>query len=404
MNIRKIGCVIMASILLLTSQAAFASESEVGEPTTFTAGEVESVIIGNTNVTSTQESNSDSAAAFNTKAKKNLDSQIKSLIARNKSTTYKYNTNSSYVLGSIFELPAKKLENVVLTAKDHFEKGKNGEGSKTNLKWLLPVHKGSVAKPPKLEMTELLVLADDLLVNIYNNLSGFDSLAPDYEVLKEHMQSVANSNGLPSAFSDSSTYYGRYNNLLAQLRSNSYDTMIKTEYIVEFRITDTKDSAIFQRMPVTYGGDSGNTHQWAITLIQDQYGTPATYSDYLYGSDTLTYTFMQPGVYNIAAAQWIQETTTNAFSCSVYEYWVIADTGEVIWARTSNGRLKEDSNGCMNEESGCRKAFFRDITVREPYHVIVYNEMHSVSEGQFGARYIDSGKRYSEEETTFRIE
>ena len=117
------------------------------------------------------------------------------------------------------------------------------------------------------------------------------------------------------------------------------------QHIVEYSIASTTSTAVWSMHATPYTDPFGGNFRWDITVKEcsDPIYVGHTISNYrgtpLSTNENLTYTFRKAGTYIIRAKQRMQTITVNALTYNIQEYWILADTGQMLWKRTSNGKM-----------------------------------------------------------------
>ena len=182
--------------------------------------------------------------------------------------------------------------------------------------------------PDKLTKEELL----DLLIQ-YELLGGEivrESITGDIDII------------------DFETFEKRYEALKIYLETYSGEDTIKTQYILEIKAESVADTVLWSSMPQTWGL-TGQTHFWQFECIESYDGLYHAPMQQFNGN-TVSQKFYYPGKYHVSATQILEQKYYNTISYSVNQYWVVAETGQVIWKSESRGSIIPTDNNKPLEE------------------------------------------------------
>ena len=79
----------------------------------------------------------------------------------------------------------------------------------------------------------------------------------------------------------------------------------------------------------------------------------------------LVYRFNKAGTYTIRAKQNMRAVTVDSLTFNIQEYWVIAETGQVIYKRTSNGKLG-DVESAEGRNADVNTAYYHMVSKQSP--------------------------------------
>lgn len=133
---------------------------------------------------------------------------------------------------------------------------------------------------------------------------------------------------IDGGFIDFSNLKTRYEMLDAYLNATSATDTIEVQYVLEYRIESTSHDTIYRMV----GQNGMNSYVWNFTNRDtgesfSRYDLPAS----------ITHQFMRAGTYDIDVDKEVYKTFCDAFTMSINEYWIIEETGQVIWKRETKG-------------------------------------------------------------------
>jgi len=161
---------------------------------------------------------------------------------------------------------------------------------------------------------------------------------------------------------------------------------IRTEYILEIKAESISEGALWKSTPRTWPV-SGQTHYWQFECIECFDGsTPATLD--LFGGKNVSQSFYFPGKYHITATQILEESRYDVMTYSINEYWVIEDTGVILWKNESTGRHLRTQDEPLSELNTSLINNY-NLVSEGTYYVPVYDAIIEVNnsswEGSFTA-------------------
>jgi len=158
------------------------------------------------------------------------------------------------------------------------------------------------------------------------NGNGFGSSSKKVDLIKGGGQRIRSD--IDGGFIDYPDMQKRYEMLDVYLNASASADTIKTQYIVEYRIEDTAHHAIYRMV----GRNGINSYTWSF----ENTDTGETYN--LYNMPpSIIHQFMRAGRYNIDVDKDVYKTFCDAFTFSVCEYWIVEETGQVIWKKETKG-------------------------------------------------------------------
>ena len=152
----------------------------------------------------------------------------------------------------------------------------------------------------------------------------------------------ADDNTLEARYRDLKEYIDIY----TEVNSNARNDKIKTYRILQYRITDLQVDHVMNREGV-------NNYHWQIfnsagNKIYDSYKI----------SRNLKARFNDPGIYTIFTEQEQIETHSSYAQYTVDEFWILADTGQLLW---KNSYTKQDAN--FNPDTSLTSSTFNRINI-----------------------------------------
>ncbi|MDR0286150.1 MAG: hypothetical protein LBI03_00340 [Clostridiales bacterium] len=134
---------------------------------------------------------------------------------------------------------------------------------------------------------------------------------------------------LDGGFIDYPNMETRYRMLDQYLNAVATADTINMQYILEYRIENTAHNTIYRMT----GQNGMNSYTWDFT----NQSTGESYSRYNL-APAIYHQFMRAGTYKIDVDKEVCKTFCDAFTISVNEYWVVEDTGQVVWKRETKGK------------------------------------------------------------------
>ena len=158
--------------------------------------------------------------------------------------------------------------------------------------------------------------------------SGFGSLKEFIHWLLEQGAKKIRTD-LEGGFLDFPNMETRYEMLDAYLNSTSAADTVDVQYVLEYRIENARQDTIYRMV----GQNGENSYTWSF---QNQ-DTGETYDRFNMAS-SIYHQFMRTGTYRIDVDKEIYKTFCDAFTFSVNEYYIVEETGQVIWKRETKGK------------------------------------------------------------------
>lgn len=141
---------------------------------------------------------------------------------------------------------------------------------------------------------------------------------------------------------DFENYTKRYEALEEYLAYYAGEDSVNTQLIVEIKVESTANSVLWTSVPQTWYA-TGQTHFWQFECVESYDGAYHAPMQ-MFANSSVSQTFYYPGKYHVSATQLLQQTYYDALSYSINEYWVIAETGQVIWKNESTGSTIPTNN------------------------------------------------------------
>jgi hypothetical protein len=134
---------------------------------------------------------------------------------------------------------------------------------------------------------------------------------------------------LDGGFIDFPNMETRYRMLDEYLNATSTTDTVNMQYILEYRIENTAHDTIYRMT----GQNGINSYTWGF----ENQSTGESYSNYNM-APSIFHQFMRAGNYQIEVDKEVCKTFCDAFTFSVNEYWIVEETGQVVWKRETAGR------------------------------------------------------------------
>ena len=141
---------------------------------------------------------------------------------------------------------------------------------------------------------------------------------------------------------DFTNYPERWEALDVYLNAMRGEDTIMTQRIIEVKVNDRSESELWSSIPQSWGY-TGQSHYWNFECIESydgNYYAPMS----MFGGPEVSQAFYVPGRYQVTATQILNQQYCQVISYDVNEYWIIADTGQVIYKCESNGSYIPDTN------------------------------------------------------------
>lgn len=134
---------------------------------------------------------------------------------------------------------------------------------------------------------------------------------------------------IDGGFIDFTDMKTRYEMLDAYLNATSVTDTVDVQYVLEYRIESTAHDTVYRMV----GQNGLNSYVWNFRNRD----TGETFAKYDMPA-SITHQFMRAGTYDIDVNKEVYKTFCDAFTMSINEYWIIEETGQVIWKRETTGK------------------------------------------------------------------
>ena len=179
---------------------------------------------------------------------------------------------------------------------------------------------------------------------------------------------------------DFSSYKNRMNALNDYLKAFAANDYIKTQYICEIKLEGVKDQQLWQSKVKTWGL-TGQTHYWQFECVESNTGNHPIMEQF--GGNEVKQTFFYPGKYQVSATQIIEDIKAQAISYTVNEYWVVADTGQVIFKLETKGDPLPNENSTPVSELNLKNVVNTTSMESQDRYVTVYNQSVNVTQQNY---------------------
>ena len=134
---------------------------------------------------------------------------------------------------------------------------------------------------------------------------------------------------IDGGFIDFTDMETRYQMLDAYLNAALSSDNIEVQYVLEYRIENTAHDAVYRMV--------GQNGMYSYTWLFENQDTGEAYYRYNMAS-SIYHQFMRKGTYSIDVDKEVYKTFCDAFTFSLNEYWIIEETGQVIWKQETQGK------------------------------------------------------------------
>jgi len=172
-------------------------------------------------------------------------------------------------------------------------------------------------------------------LNDFGNIQWTEWEQNGFGTLDEFIDWLLQQNGqkirvdLDGGFIDFPDMQTRYQMLDQYLNATSSTDTIKMQYIQEYRIENTAHNTIYRMV----GQNGINSYTWNF----ENESTGESYSRYNQ-LPAIYHQFMRAGTYQIDVSKDVYKTYCSAFTFSLNEYWIVEETGQVVWKREVSGK------------------------------------------------------------------
>ena len=337
-------CLVMLAATPLTVFAAPIDDIEVYDPTqestevVFTADENDESETG-TGSGNTESEEEQSISSQNTSISNELQSMIQSLIEKNvEKKTVVYIPGRSVVIREDIPITLKELMPIIITGMKYMDVPR-----------LVPIiHEVPSASQTDntnkaIEEIKKSIIGEDAIIgslpfelgdmDITEFLRTIETIGwPEElitaweEILRNYMVPSYRVDLVGGGFVDWPYLELRYEVLEAYVNSLAMSDQINTTNIIEYRVSKEVEQKIVNKQPV-------GEYRWEIF---DQEGKLLK-TTYTYGR-ILRLSFSKPGIYYIKAFQKHYVTRADVVSTQKLEYWMIAETRQLLWKTQTDGK------------------------------------------------------------------
>lgn len=200
-------------------------------------------------------------------------------------------------------------------------------------------------------------------------LSG-DSLTSYLQWLTEHGGTQTTIDGGKNIF-DFGSLSERYEALTEYLNNTAITDTVAVQHILEFKINGTTTSTKYIDGLLPYS--SGGYYRWDVDVTDMNGNYVGGMSDLKSVYDgKLYWQFGVAGDYTFTRKATHQTVTVDSLTYSCNEYWILADTGQVIYKQVSTGKLGASDSAAGREED-YNTAYYNATIVTEEQST-VYTE------------------------------
>jgi len=380
---RVASFIIMFVFVLMTASTIYAYN--VGDSVTFTSGEIKSSSNGNTTqVTRTEEQKRmDSANLSNNRFVSDIFTNIVKTVDKNAIRQYVKNNDGIAFIQNI-SVPRGTLEQIANLRNSYFPGGyyfdiENKGGNQTvdslngeqyNALFNLALQRGFGSIYSAQALGEIILdfngfMSPEELLDFFNKLY----------VLNGKIVRKSPSGGFDII--DFDNYITRYKALNMYLQACSGEDVIETEYIIEIKVNSMADTVLWSSIPQTWGS-TRQTHFWEFECL-DSYDGNYHAAMTQFAGNTVNQMFYFPGQYHVTATQILNQQYYNAISYDINEYWVVAETGQVIYKSESTGAAIPTDNETPLEELNLFQVSNYQLVDNGTYYIPVYDSMVEVT-------------------------
>jgi hypothetical protein len=158
--------------------------------------------------------------------------------------------------------------------------------------------------------------------------NGFGNLQDFIDWLTQHGGNRVRVD-LNGGFIDFPDMKTRYKMLDEYLNATATTDTVNMQYILEYRIEDAAHNTIYRMT----GQNGMNSYIWDF----ENQTTSESYSSYNL-APAIFHQFMRAGHYKIDVDKEVCKTFCDAFTFSINEYWIVANTGQIVWKRETTGK------------------------------------------------------------------
>ena len=162
----------------------------------------------------------------------------------------------------------------------------------------------------------------------------------------------------------------RYDALREYMNTSITDT-VEVQHIVEYIIEGTTEGVVYTDNYVEYPG--GGYYRWDVDVTGDDGTYIGGLSDLKSVNDgLLNWRFGVAGYYTFTRNSVHRTATVSALTYSCNEYWILADTGQIIYKQVSNGRLNNSTDA--GNRSNDRNVAYYDAVINTAEESTTYSD------------------------------
>lgn len=343
---------VMAAVLLASSPVyVFASTSSVGEYVSLHSGGAPDTVTGtSTGITLTEEQRQ--ANSTNSAASKTIQRKVGQYISSYQvEEGYTIQEDGSYIFITNQKVNIDELRELVKKGADYTPVGYGyriyeyvpgtptiTQEDKNVFRNVVSNRLGGAGDISELECTA----KSNPIINITDTGGGFvwrdirwtEWVKNGFGSWEEFIEWLISQGGdrvridIEGGFIDFTDLKTRYEMLDAYLNATSATDTVDVQYVLEYRIESTAHDTIYRMV----GKNGMNSYIWNFQNTDTgesfaRYNLPAS----------ITHQFMKKGLYTIDVDKEVYKTFCDAFTISINEYWLIEETGQIIWKRETKG-------------------------------------------------------------------
>ncbi len=356
-NLIALMCCILAITVPLTTAAADTS-SKVGEAAVFYAKGTGSSQTGSSDTEADNSKNDGQTSTDSTEAKENKETNkvlskiINSSMSGEITDTSGIMSDGEYIYIESIKVPTSNIKDFLNQAK--YNKGAGYDKVTTSDKNRNPK---SLTNEEKAIMNSFIGGNIGMDINSSNapaNKIDFGSLnkrtdwptmsselnseelADFMEKLKEHHYTIPELGG--DGLKDTSNLADRYEYIEQYANMSSITDTVNVQHIIEYTMKQRTSKTLYKEQQIEYPG--GGYYNWDIECVDsDETSAIGRTQNLRTQSGVLITQFGTPGKYHITAKENIAKTFVSSITYDMNEYWVLADTGQVIYKKLSSGYM-----------------------------------------------------------------
>lgn len=370
--ISHIICIALCVALTIPiSYVAADSSGKVGEPAVFNASGTGSSQTGSSDTdtdisTGGSDASTDSTADKQNKETNQVLKKTVETITGKKLNTSVISNGGNYVWVESMLVPVNTLQNF-LDQADYvkgakYEKTNTSDRSANSV--ALTAEQQSIMDQVVNGQIESVKLEDGGTKASNNNMASFDmsganlslswpSMTPNMdpttlqsfkEYLLEHGYTIPGTGG--QTWIDFEHNFDRYEYIKEYMHSASITDTVNVQHIIEYSVSNVTEKTLYREQQIEYPG--GGYYHWDISCLEaDDPAAVGKTTSVRTPTGVLVTQFGTAGVYQITAKENVARSYVSTVTYDIQEYWILADTGQVIYKKISNGGI-----GDVNSASG----------------------------------------------------